>query len=104
LLMFLHLTILTVIPYTTLFRSSAKQVVFFFDRPIKSLGTATVTTDTNPPSATSAGGKISGDGKAITVDISGLKPGGYVLAAAFRDRKSTRLNSSNEWISYAVFC
>src|SRR5438105_8495665 len=26
-----------------------------------------------------------------------------VLAAA-RDRKSTRLNSSHEWISYAVFC
>src|SRR5207247_10044620 len=22
----------------------------------------------------------------------------------FRDRKSTRLNSSHEWISYAVFC
>src|SRR5207247_9272127 len=28
------------------------------------------------------------------------------LVAAFfrRDRKSTRLNSSHEWISYAVFC
>src|SRR5438105_6827864 len=24
--------------------------------------------------------------------------------AASRDRKSTRLNSSHEWISYAVFC
>src|SRR5207247_8615268 len=24
--------------------------------------------------------------------------------AAFEDRKSTRLNSSHEWISYAVFC
>src|SRR5438105_8038450 len=24
--------------------------------------------------------------------------------ANFRDRKSTRLNSSHEWISYAVFC
>src|SRR5438105_7281417 len=23
---------------------------------------------------------------------------------AFQDRKSTRLNSSHEWISYAVFC
>src|SRR5438105_11070704 len=23
---------------------------------------------------------------------------------SFRDRKSTRLNSSHEWISYAVFC
>src|SRR5438105_12468651 len=25
-------------------------------------------------------------------------------ARDFRDRKSTRLNSSHEWISYAVFC
>src|SRR5207247_7816648 len=25
-------------------------------------------------------------------------------AARFQDRKSTRLNSSHEWISYAVFC
>src|SRR5207247_3385400 len=25
-------------------------------------------------------------------------------AGAARDRKSTRLNSSHEWISYAVFC
>src|SRR5438105_1018676 len=37
--------------------------------------------------------------------------GGKVLRArqkigehGFRDRKSTRLNSSHEWISYAVFC
>src|SRR5438105_8030891 len=31
---------------------------------------------------------------------------GYVEYAAgkLRDRKSTRLNSSHEWISYAVFC
>src|SRR5207247_5196923 len=28
---------------------------------------------------------------------------GYLLEHA-RDRKSTRLNSSHEWISYAVFC
>src|SRR5438105_12381346 len=26
------------------------------------------------------------------------------LAPQLRDRKSTRLNSSHEWISYAVFC
>src|SRR5438105_11688275 len=28
----------------------------------------------------------------------------YLHAARNRDRKSTRLNSSHEWISYAVFC
>src|SRR5438105_10106303 len=29
---------------------------------------------------------------------------GINTAIASRDRKSTRLNSSHEWISYAVFC
>src|SRR5207247_10141331 len=28
----------------------------------------------------------------------------YILTAGGKDRKSTRLNSSHEWISYAVFC
>src|SRR5207247_7036947 len=30
--------------------------------------------------------------------------GGYRIQCAYGDRKSTRLNSSHEWISYAVFC
>src|SRR5256884_6172519 len=36
----------------------------------------------------------------------GLKTGAFVIlvAAAFLDRKSTRLNSSHGYISYAVFC
>src|SRR5438105_11449885 len=29
---------------------------------------------------------------------------GQILIVLNRDRKSTRLNSSHEWISYAVFC
>src|SRR5271170_8190430 len=28
----------------------------------------------------------------------------FAVARVFKDRKSTRLNSSHEWISYAVFC
>src|SRR5438105_15452479 len=28
----------------------------------------------------------------------------FMLRGAVQDRKSTRLNSSHEWISYAVFC
>src|SRR5207247_5103315 len=28
----------------------------------------------------------------------------FPIEAFIRDRKSTRLNSSHEWISYAVFC
>src|SRR5258708_29017924 len=41
--------------------------------------------------------------------VYGLAPGAYYVAAASeraasRDRKSTRLNSSHQIISYAVFC
>src|SRR5438105_12332523 len=31
-------------------------------------------------------------------------PAEIVVRCPCRDRKSTRLNSSHEWISYAVFC
>src|SRR5438105_10667288 len=34
----------------------------------------------------------------------GALPRAYRGLPARRDRKSTRLNSSHEWISYAVFC
>src|SRR6266849_9673625 len=38
-------------------------------------------------------------------DVCGTRRGdGWVRGKAVRDRKSTRLNSSHEWISYAVFC
>src|SRR5438105_6652316 len=40
-----------------------------------------------------------GEGKTVT--SIGLTMG---LATLGQDRKSTRLNSSHEWISYAVFC
>src|SRR6266849_9262855 len=33
-----------------------------------------------------------------------LSPRHRLRVGAPRDRKSTRLNSSHEWISYAVFC
>src|SRR5207247_10341135 len=38
------------------------------------------------------------------VDPIGTPPQIPIEAAAKLDRKSTRLNSSHEWISYAVFC
>src|SRR5438105_9939669 len=40
------------------------------------------------------------------VYIQNFRPGTAELAvrALLQDRKSTRLNSSHEWISYAVFC
>src|SRR5438105_12311025 len=36
-------------------------------------------------------------------DVTTVKPGDAVMINP-GDRKSTRLNSSHEWISYAVFC
>src|SRR5207247_9417587 len=36
--------------------------------------------------------------------IAGLQDDVHAVGSAQLDRKSTRLNSSHEWISYAVFC
>src|SRR5438105_12207798 len=45
------------------------------------------------------------DGMRIEWDVPVAMDDGLALRAdVFRDRKSTRLNSSHEWISYAVFC
>src|SRR5438105_12889145 len=38
------------------------------------------------------------------VDTMVVVPNERLLAVVGKDRKSTRLNSSHEWISYAVFC
>src|SRR5438105_12926788 len=64
----------TLFPYTTLFRSNAKIVKVEWSSGY-------------PASRT-------------PLDL----PFSRELAAIMTDRKSTRLNSSHEWISYAVFC
>src|SRR6266849_7180268 len=38
----------------------------------------------------------------LQIDTRKTSPGNFTSTT--RDRKSTRLNSSHEWISYAVFC
>src|SRR5438105_6728758 len=75
----------TLFPYTTLFRSKCNAGA---DRVCEKL-------------------LSSREGRRLA-----LRQWGSVCAAqstrefcpSFRDRKSTRLNSSHEWISYAVFC
>src|SRR5438105_10447149 len=67
----------TLFPYTTLFRSRASS-----SGPPSSPSKASTTR----PSPTAHG------------------PSRSNRSAPPRDRKSTRLNSSHEWISYAVFC
>src|SRR2546430_11146327 len=41
---------------------------------------------------------------AATVSVAASSSTGVMIAPSFRDRKSTRLNSSHSQISYAVFC
>src|SRR2546429_5110218 len=68
----------TLFPYTTLFRSSflAEDVEFYHDQGGVTLGRAALT-------------------ESVKNNICGK---------VTRDRKSTRLNSSHGYISYAVFC
>src|SRR2546428_8137841 len=71
----------TLFPYTTLFRSSQVERVADF-------------------------GRGAGDGKRLRRKSHG-PPGNNIVTrgqVAAQDRKSTRLNSSHDQISYAVFC
>src|SRR5438105_8998255 len=68
----------TLFPYTTLFRSPNGR----FDEIRADASNPPGTARTTPPHSYC----------------------GSQMAAACLDRKSTRLNSSHEWISYAVFC
>src|SRR2546422_6811504 len=75
----------TLFPYTTLFRSVHEVDVVLSGRGI-------------PPQDV---------GRAVAVEVTqpGDRPGtAYRAERANTDRKSTRLNSSHGYISYAVFC
>src|SRR5438105_9915736 len=76
----------TLFPYTTLFRSYARADVW----PLAPKGEILVVIQCEDVKAIENLPKILQQVKGI----------GVVLI----DRKSTRLNSSHEWISYAVFC
>src|SRR5687768_17849304 len=75
----------TLFPYTTLFRSDANRLP----------GTAVFSQTTVIPTP----GTFSGDLILRLNPPAVLPPGTYWV-----DRKSTRLNSSHGYISYAVFC
>src|SRR2546422_6882736 len=72
----------TLFPYTTLFRSLAARDGRISDHRGEHPGEVDVQTELGPA------GRF----------------GGAVQAPGQRDRKSTRLNSSHGYISYAVFC
>src|SRR5438105_11659418 len=72
----------TLFPYTTLFRSPGQG------RPSAG-GDAVAPDEASTPAARCAAARVCASSSS---------------AGATADRKSTRLNSSHEWISYAVFC
>src|SRR2546422_7327156 len=69
----------TLFPYTTLFRSAEKRK-----------------RSPTPQDGASAGHDVEG--------FAASDPVGFEVFAVHGDRKSTRLNSSHGYISYAVFC
>src|SRR3712207_8431600 len=87
----------TLVPYTTLFRSSWTLADLEVDAGLVGLaaaGSQVVQTDPRPPKE--AGRVVNDDDGAGVAALVGFLTAG--------DRKSTRLNSSHANISYAVFC
>src|SRR5687768_17765076 len=90
----------TLFPYTTLFRSESEaelKLAYRFTGAVVPDGDgykARVTARTALPAA--LGFRFAADGEDFT-DIEPEEPN-------TKDRKSTRLNSSHGYISYAVFC
>src|SRR2546422_4112619 len=80
----------TLFPYTTLFRSGEER-----------------TTEVRSSTRTPEWGPLIGGGSGVQPGEQGAGFCGIMRAAdppGERDRKSTRLNSSHGYISYAVFC
>src|SRR3989449_3208718 len=82
----------TLFPYTTLFRSES----------VKRTGPTEITVALSTPEAKEAVLNLTDDQFPM---LSGRSSGDRTLVLALKpDRKSTRLNSSHGYISYAVFC
>src|SRR5207247_5648934 len=94
----------SVFPYTTLFRS---EFIAVFEETARTQGEIPwLAQGTLYPDVIES---VSFRGPAATIkthhNVGGLPlKMQFKLIEPLRDRKSTRLNSSHEWISYAVFC
>src|SRR5947208_12512511 len=87
----------TLFPYTTLFRSKSDGTIWSFGPSnYGQLGSGTNTSRTTP-------GTVVSLTFAAQVATPTFSPEGDSYLQA-QDRKSTRLNSSHQIISYAVFC
>src|SRR5438105_6112059 len=88
----------TLFPYTTLFRSPGLA------QPVAMSGQGFFNYATQE-------GELTLDMNGLPAEAAASLPSGslhmeeiFKASSMCRDRKSTRLNSSHEWISYAVFC
>src|SRR5438105_11280944 len=79
-------------PYTTLFRSRGERTMRTFSRPVNLARFDRLEWMTTEKPVWFIVYHL--------FDVQHYK----LLTPAMLDRKSTRLNSSHEWISYAVFC
>src|SRR5207247_7893340 len=89
--------------YTTLFRSTARTAGAAFNVTVNAVDDNWNVVST----VTDLAGITSSDSNATLPANTTLSAGTRTFSLTLRtvgDRKSTRLNSSHEWISYAVFC
>src|SRR5687768_18169454 len=88
----------TLFPYTTLFRSAGGNAVnHMIDQGVEGVEFIAVNTDAQVLARNKARNQLQ-------LGSSGLGAGAKPEEARAVDRKSTRLNSSHGYISYAVFC
>src|SRR2546429_2748139 len=88
----------TLFPYTTLFRSALSSA----RRPLRGHGHRVLRED-----RLGVGATLAQPHAAAVLDVDGGNDDhadSFTMAAKFSDRKSTRLNSSHGYISYALFC
>src|SRR2546428_1599299 len=83
----------TLFPYTTLFRSHPQRCDVLEER-----------VDVNARVVVERHSRLARVGDRLVVHDREVHRLGHLVAAEPQDRKSTRLNSSHDQISYAVFC
>src|SRR5207247_9831238 len=86
-------------PYTTLFRSKQWQSDQYPLRPERILSELRQAVPEDGFIVTDVGWNKNGVAQQFSITV----PGTFITPSGL-DRKSTRLNSSHEWTSYAVFC
>src|SRR2546422_1901287 len=91
----------TLFPYTTLFRS-VLNAAFFQVLPIERIAGSNLVPGDVAAAVSGAGGGALVAALALLVVVASLN--GNLFVTPRVDRKSTRLNSSHGYISYAVFC